>query len=68
MKIVISARGLGSILVAYWLKCCDMTAGCLVVDIFYCRDYLKGGSGYVPEMSAVKNINVNILDNTGVAF
>lgn len=67
MKIVISARGLGSILVAYWLKCCDMTAGCLVVDIFYCREYLKGGSGYVLEMSAV-NINVNFLDNTEVAF
>lgn len=63
----ISARGLGSILVAYWLKCCDMTAGCLVVDIFYCREYLKGGSGYVLEMSAV-NINVNFLDNTEVAF
>ena len=68
MKIVISARELGSVLVAYWLKCCDMTAGCLLVDVFYCRDYVKGGSGYVPEMSALKNINVNILANTRVAF
>lgn len=68
MKIVISARGLGSILAACWLKYCDMTAGCLLVGMFYCRDYVKASSGYVPEISAFENVSVNILDNTAVAF
>lgn len=68
MKIVIGAGGLASILAACWLKCCVMTAGCLLVDLFYCRDYVKAGSGYVPEMSAFENVNVNILDNTAMAF